>query len=343
MKTTIGKAITAEAKPKLDAIAKLLEERGVTGVTPEQAAARFVRYVANEETIDTTGDLIKASAWDVSEWLANAGLFADHRKVVEMKVGYGLNAWVDGKRLMVDAFFLPSSIAPNPALVDGLYKMVAAGVNPDCSVGFWPKPDAYHWANDEDRLVYGKGLRGMIYSGCWLKELSPCGVGAHPGAKVEAIAKGLKEGVFNPDEIKAFAGVEDLAGLFERALWRIEGKVISAPPPPPPELTPVEKQIQDLTAIVAKLTTEKVVEAKPVEKRLGIVIPFESLQIIAAALEAAESEIEKYIQDENENEDGPGTPADPPPTDPLAGEPEEKAADIAKSLNAIFRTSKTGE
>ena len=132
MKTTIGKAITAEAKPKLDAIAKLLEERGVTGVTPEQAAARFVRYVANEETIDTTGDLIKASAWDVSEWLANAGLFADHRKVVEMKVGYGLNAWVDGKRLMVDAFFLPSSSLPAVAFV------LVLGALADLAFGAFP-------------------------------------------------------------------------------------------------------------------------------------------------------------------------------------------------------------
>lgn len=336
MKTSIGKSI--QATPDLAAIEQLLAARGVSGVTPQQAADRFVRYVANEESVDTMNDIILASAWDVDEWLANASMFADHRKLMEMKVGYGLNAGIQGKQLIVDGFFLPDSVAPSP-LAGAIWKMVKSGVNPDCSVGFWPKVEGYHWASDADRQKYGKELTGCVYTSVWLKELSPCGVGAHPSAKVEAVAKALHAGTFNADEIKAFAASEDLAPLFEQAFWRLGGKTISAPAPVSASDPAMGKRLDELTSLVKGLSLAQATEKRIQQmqsKGYGIFMPLESLQTIASAIETIEDEIGKYIPQEPDEGIG-GTPApDPLNPDPLAGSTESKAwqglAEIAEML-----------
>jgi hypothetical protein len=333
IKRTIGKSL--QVQPDLYAIERLLAARGVTGVTPEEAAERYVQYIASEESVDTTGDLILASGWDVGDWLQNASLFADHRKLMELKVGYGLDANVVGKQLIVDAFFLPPSVAPSP-LVEGVWKMVKAGVNPDCSVGFWPKADGWRPPTAAEKAAWGPELYG-VFQAQWLKELSPCGVGAHPAAKVEAVAKHLDAKLWNEDEIRAFAGVEDLAPLFERAFFRQKGPTtmvqVPAVPAVAPEIASALKSIGEQVAALAATQKANQKATQMRSKDLGVFLGLDEAQVLAGHLEAALDILSSHIPDPDD--DGSPAPApEPPYQEPTGGSPapDDSLESLSRSL-----------
>ena len=214
-----GKALTV-AKPDVAKIAQLLENRGYRDIAPEVAAERFVRYVASEEKCDSVGDVIKASGWDLDDWHKNPAMFADHDHSITAKIAQGLQAYVDGKRLIVDCFYLPSDMAPS-GLAEACYKMVRQGFLPDCSVG--PIPTEYHYATADDRKAWGEDV-WRVWDKTVLKELSAVGIGALNSAKVEAVAKCLTDGSLNDGDVKALqeSGSENLISLVERALFRVK-------------------------------------------------------------------------------------------------------------------------
>lgn len=334
---TIGKSITVT--PDASAIAGLLADRGID-IPAEVAAQRYVRYIASEESPDTVGDVILAAGWDVSEWLQNPAMFADHKNSVSSMVARGLNAQVIGKQLVVDAFFLPDDLDAS-GLASACWKMVKAGILSDCSVGFRAKADGWRWASDGDRLAYGKACSG-VYSSVLLKELSCVGVGAHPRAKVEAVAKSLSSGVFTDADISALqgAGSDELVELVERALFRLHPtttKSLHAPAPAPVvDLSGIEAQIKAMSQHLANVERRALSQTQQKELGLGIFLPLEAAQKIAFLAESIEDEIEKHLP---KSEDEPGNEPEPEPA-PYTEEASKAATEssVAKELQDLSRT-----
>ena len=331
---TIGKTLTVNADRAV--IAGLLQARGID-VDPEVAASRYVRYMASEESVDSMGDVIRSDAWDVSEWLKNPAMFADHKNSVASMVARGLNAQVIGKQLIVDAFFLPPDLDAT-GLAEACYKLCKAGILPDCSVGFRAKSGGWRWATDADRVTW-KGATG-IYTAVSLKELSCVGVGAHPSAKVEAVAKGLRDGSLSDADVRALQGNEATVELVERALFRLSGptaqvKAIEIPEtvaPVAPDFSPVLDAIAVMGKRLASMERKAALQQTQKAAELGIFLTLESAQAIATYAEAIAEEIEKYIpedEDEPGSDGSGGTPA--PDQSPVAPPYEE---DVSKSKSA---------
>lgn len=334
---TIGKSITV--KPDASAIAGLLEARGID-IPVDVAASRYVRYIASEESPDTVGDVILAAGWDVSEWLQNPAMFADHKNSVASMVARGLNAQVIGKQLVIDAFFLPEDLDAS-GLASACWKMVKAGILSDCSVGFRAKQDGWRWATDGDRLTYGKACSG-VYSSVLLKELSCVGVGAHPRAKVEAVAKSLQAGTLSDADVSAIqgAGSDELVELVERALFRLHPtttvKSLPAPVAPIVDLSGIEAQIKAMGQHLANVERRALSQTQQKELGLGIFLPLDAAQKIAFLSESIGEEIEKYLP---KSEDEEGNEPDPEPA-PYTEDASKAVTEssVAKELQDLFRT-----
>lgn len=334
---TIGKSITVN--PDASAIAGLLEARGID-IPVDVAASRYVRYIASEESPDTVGDVILAAGWDVSEWLQNPAMFADHKNSVASMVARGLNAQVIGKQLVIDAFFLPEDLDAS-GLASACWKMVKAGILSDCSVGFRAKQDGWRWATDGDRLTYGKACSG-VYSSVLLKELSCVGVGAHPRAKVEAVAKSLQAGTLSDADVSAIqgAGSDELVELVERALFRLHptatAKSLPAPVAPIVDLSGIEAQIKAMGQHLANVERRALSQTQQKELGLGIFLPLEAAQKIAFLSESIGEEIEKYLPKSEDEEGNEPEPEPAPYTEDTSKAVTESS--VAKELQDLSRT-----
>lgn len=286
--------------PDIKAIAVLLDARGIVGVAPEVAAKRFVRYIASEESLDSMGDVIMAAGWNVGEWHANAAMFADHKHEVGMKIAHGLQAQVIGKQLVVDCFYLPAELAPTP-LAEACFKMVKAGILPDCSIG--AVPTKLRYAENTDRTKYGEEC-WRVWEAQTLKELSAVGIGANSRAKVEAVAKSLKDGTLSDVDLMALRGIESLEGLAERAQFR---NAPSVSVQIPPEMTAMLKAMQDQLEATSLALAESAAEQKRLaaikrKEAQGLVLPLtvEDAEAILTYTEAIEEALRKYLPDEEE-------------------------------------------
>lgn len=247
----VGKK-AATVTPDMGTIEQLLAARGITGVAPEVAAKRFMRFLASDGKLDSMGDVIIQAGWDVKEWLENPAMFADHKHTIEATIARGLTAFVDGAGLHVDCFFLPPEMAPNQ-LAESCFKLYSNGLLSDCSIGAIPRKTRY--AGDGDRAKYGDQV-WRIWEESILKELSCVGIGANARAKVEAVAKAFKDSVLNDDDAKAMQelGSDEMCDLVERALFRNLGRhsiqvppVTLPPPPAAPDFAAVIKSMEDFT------------------------------------------------------------------------------------------------
>lgn len=308
-------------KPDLAIVAQCLEARGITGVSPEVAASRFVRWIASSESLDSMGDVITAAGWDLSEWLANPALFRNHTHTVEAMLGRGLAGRVAGKNLELDTFFLPAELAPD-AFVETCYKMVKAGIVTDCSIG--AIPTAMRYASDADKAKYGADT-WRVWEAQTLKELSVVGIGANSRAKVEAMAKALSAKEFDDGDLRAIrdSGSDEFQALAERAVFSLHPKSFSAPPPPaPPAMPDFSEQLRQMKemqeAAQKALDTHKALSDLAQKAASGLVIPLtiSDAEDILTYLDAAASKIRTYIPDvESRDSEAEQEDLDPLPQD----------------------------
>lgn len=343
--TKTGSKAAGVVTPDVKAIAALLDARGVVGVAPEVAAKRFVRYIASEESLDSMGDVILAAGWNVDEWHENPAMFADHKHEVGMKIAHGLQAQVIGKQLVVDCFYLPAELAPTP-LAEACFKMVKAGVLPDCSIG--AVPTKLRYAEQVDRAKYGEDC-WRIWEQQTLKELSAVGIGANSRAKVEAVAKSISDCGLDDADIAALqAGPEHLQDIVERALFRIRPtKSVQAPAMPAEfaaALKCMQEQLAATNAALAESATEqKRLTAMKRKEAQGLVLPLtvEDAEAILTYTEAIEETLRKYIPDEEteipkEEEEGVKPYSDGKGLDP------ELKAELEQLQKSIHSNTKEG-
>jgi len=326
--------------PDIKAIAALLEARGIVGAAPEVAAKRFVRYIASEESRDSMGDVILAAGWNVDEWHENPAMFADHNHEVGMKIAHGLQAQVISKQLVVDCFYLPAELAPTP-LAEACFKMVKAGILPDCSIGAIPTKLRY--AEQVDRAKYGDDC-WRIWEQQTLKELSAVGIGANSRAKVEAVAKSISDcGLDDADVAALQSGPEHLQDIVERALFRIRPTKSVQAPTMPPEFMAAFKAMQDQLVATNATLAESAAEQKRLtamkrKEAQGLVLPLtvEDAEAILTYTEAIEETLRKYIPEDETKISKDDDEGNTPYSDGKGLDPELKAEleQLQKSINS---------
>lgn len=327
-------------KPDLAIVAQCLEARGITGVTAEVAASRFVRWIASSESLDSMGDVITAAGWNLEEWLANPTLLKDHQRSVEAMLGRGLSGRVNGKNLEIDTFFLPPELAPDE-FVETCYKMVKAGIITDCSIG--AIPTAMRYASDADKAKYGAET-WRVWEAQTLKELSVVCIGANSRAKVSAFAKALSEKQFTDGDLAAIrdSGMEDVQGLAERAVFALHPKGFSIPARSAdvPDLSEQIKQMREIKQEVeAAIKLHKSLADLSRKAEAGLVIPLtlEDAESILTWNDAIAETLRKYIP-KSEDDEGGEEPEDLDPVPQDDGKslgPEfQRLADAVKSFGS---------
>lgn len=235
--------ITKAADVGLDvaAIKSLMEARGIDTekIAPEVAASRFFRMIASTEDVDGIGDVVKCDGWDVSAWLGNPALFADHKQTLEGTVARGLQAFVDTdkKCLVVDGFFLPPEMDRSglAEFVMGLYQ---AGLAKGVSIGAIPVKS--RWATQADAKTYGDNVR-RIWEKSKLLEVSFVGIPMNEHAVVARVAKSVAEGGISRELIAGIAEQDNAWSILAKAaLYAVKSNdPPPTPPAPPPPVEPV--------------------------------------------------------------------------------------------------------
>jgi hypothetical protein len=179
---------------------------------------RTIRVVASDETVDRYGDIIRVSGWDLGNFKANPVLLFGHNSR-QPPIGTA-DAFIDGKRLMADAEFLPEGVSN---FADEIWRIVDAGALRAVSVGFLPTetPNPIWRDDDEDSGI----LTGFEFVGQELLELSVVPVPANPSAL--ALARSLASETtirrLFPDDARAFAHVAAASRRRSITLARLRG------------------------------------------------------------------------------------------------------------------------
>lgn len=131
-------------------------------------------YVLSDETVDRAGDIIRASGWDLTNFLKNPiALFGHSHSFV---IGRWSDVKVRGKQLIGRLNLLPEGVSQR---LDELRAAVSAGVLRSISVGFLPDPESAE-PNKHGGYTFGRAE---------LTEASLVAVGMNPNSL--QIAKSL--------------------------------------------------------------------------------------------------------------------------------------------------------
>jgi phage head maturation protease len=147
---------------------------------PQQIAARTLRFCFSEGSVDRMSDTISQLGWDLSWYRRNPVIQWAH-DTSQPPIGRAPNVWVEnGRRLMGDIEFAPSSINP---FAETIFQMCAGGWLNACSVGF--RPTSWQLSKDPDRPG------GIDFISQQLLECSIVPVPALQSALIEGRAKGI--------------------------------------------------------------------------------------------------------------------------------------------------------
>lgn len=165
----------------------------------------IVEYVASDESIDSYGEIVRASGADFSRFKKNAPFVDSHNYesigcCLGEVVGYGVqgNTVVETVKWAIGMF-------PEPGLADWGFRMTAAGFLKAVSIGFIPTKYVTKWDNNpsafneclEDLSVSAGSNVSCVYL-TWLQlELSACCIGANGNA----VAKAYKAGVLSDGDL----------------------------------------------------------------------------------------------------------------------------------------------
>src|SRR6202521_3910089 len=142
-------------------------------------AARKVRFVFNDGTLDRVGDTIDPQGWQIADYLRNPVVLWAHESW-SPPIARGSNLLIEGMALAGDVEFAAPEVYE---FADLIYRLVKAKYLNAGSVGFLPLD--YSFSSDEDRQF------GIDFERQELLEFSICPVPANPNALAEARAHGI--------------------------------------------------------------------------------------------------------------------------------------------------------
>lgn len=146
--------------------------------------------VASDETLDRHGEVLKISAWDLSEFKKAPRILVDHDHRVESIVGKASDIWIEDNKLLFTPIFHEIT-----QLSREVKEMVEQGFLDTVSVGFIP-----HGAEKDG----DSGRNELI-------EISFVTVGANPNARAKALHEQVSKATASDEEkalIEKFTGQE---------------------------------------------------------------------------------------------------------------------------------------
>lgn len=198
---------------------------------------RVVEHVITDETVDRYGDRIIAKGGDFGNFHKNPVIPFAH-DYHDLPVGKALKVWYDKGDNNVKAWglFFDNRV-DSTGRADVVFKFIAAGGLPACSVGFVPLSEPYRPKSTEERESMGLGQMGVEYREWDLLEYSPCPVPANPNALQNALKA---EGWGRRDFEVVKANAEQFKGLLpEDFVQQIIKLAESTEPPKAVEPEPV--------------------------------------------------------------------------------------------------------
>ncbi len=168
------------------------------------AKAGIVDYVASDETIDSYGEVIRASGWRFTHFQKNAPFVDSHNyNCIDKLLGKVIDFRIEGGRLTERVQWAID--VPENELARIGWKMTEAGYLKAVSVGFYPLRGV--GPNSGDRAEYLTQLKEMgisekngprfIFIEQEQIELSACIIGANPNA----LAKAYKAGALDEQDL----------------------------------------------------------------------------------------------------------------------------------------------
>lgn len=138
------------------------------------ATKRSFVFIASDSSIDRDGDSLTQNNWDLTNYMLNPVVLADHDYQVRSVVAKSLSIGVDGDKLMFEPSFADAETSP---FADMTYRLLLGGYLNTCSVGF----------------IDNGSTKELL-------EVSIVAVPANPNAIVLAV----KEGVLDEKEAKMY-------------------------------------------------------------------------------------------------------------------------------------------
>jgi hypothetical protein len=166
--------------------------RGVslTGATTDPAARR-IRFIASDESVDRYGDIIRASGWELDNFRKNPQLLYGHGRAPGLAtIGRVASIDVMQTKLIADCEFMPEGMND---FADTIWRAVDAGFLRASSVGFMPTVEPNIIRGEADESGY-RPITGFEFVGQELLELSVVPVPANPAALALARDLGLAPG-----------------------------------------------------------------------------------------------------------------------------------------------------
>lgn len=175
----------APKMPDAKKLAKLAEKRGVAW---EEGFAERVRgWWASDERRDSYGDRVRQK-WDFKARFESNPVLLKSHSCWDMPIGVSLDWGVHNRvsrSYKGPALHLLTFVSPDTERSESIYRLVAAGILRNGSVGFTPRK-ILRPTTPEEREKLGLGPYGVIFEESELVEFSLCSIGANSGATPSA-------------------------------------------------------------------------------------------------------------------------------------------------------------
>lgn len=182
----------------------------------------IARFVASDQTLDYSREIILARGWRFDNFAKNSPLVDSHDySTIEKQLGRIVDFSVQGDQLIEEAQFAID--VPENRLAALAWKMVLGGYLRACSVGFVPQKVVTRW--DSDPTAYVQQLQALglssaaednkprvIYLEQQQIELSICLIGCNPSA----LLKGYQDHALSEEDLVALGYGRDGAFDFLR-------------------------------------------------------------------------------------------------------------------------------
>lgn len=189
-------AVTKE--PQKDALVRREQPFKIRSIDQER---RVVTFIASTDAVDSYGERILQTGWDMTRFLAHPVIPFGH-DYWSLPVGKSVRTQVVNGALETDIQIAPAEANP---LAENIWQCLLAGVPLGVSVGFYPLE--WHYETLQD------GSQMRIYDKCELIEISVVTVPSNP----EALQKSITEGIRSTKAEKraaAAAALELITRLF---------------------------------------------------------------------------------------------------------------------------------
>lgn len=129
-------------------------------------------FIASDETVDSYGDIVRASGWELTRYKRNPIVLFQHQS--SNPVGLSTKVWIEGKALMSRIKLAAEGTSP---FIDTLRKLLAQKIVRAVSVGFMPTKEPNILRDEKN-----EHFTGYEFIGQELTEISLVSVPANPNA-----------------------------------------------------------------------------------------------------------------------------------------------------------------